>query len=179
MPNPTTHTLVITAAYTGMRISKLFALTRDNLHLDIGAIHVSATVGALHEVAGHQLLGPPKTPAAVRDIARPPFLIDGLEQLLRTHPYDTAFCTGSCPICGASNLHRFHFLDSEAVVVRRARHTLPSDVAVTIPAHRQIVAEDRVRSVAEQILKGVRRPVCAIRTLLHLLGTKRRRLVYR
>ncbi|XVV17771.1 phage integrase central domain-containing protein [Actinoplanes sp. CA-131856] len=34
--------------------------TRGNLHLDIGAIHVSATVGALQELAGHQLLGPPK-----------------------------------------------------------------------------------------------------------------------
>ena len=93
MPNPTTCTLVITAAYTGMRISELLALTRDNLHLADGTIHVSATLGALHEVAGHQLLGPPKTPAAVRDIALPPFLVDGLDQLLRTHPYDTVFCS--------------------------------------------------------------------------------------
>jgi hypothetical protein len=44
-------------------------------------VHISATHGALHEDAGHQHLGPPKTPAAVRDIALPPCLIDGLERL--------------------------------------------------------------------------------------------------
>lgn len=67
--------MVITAAYTGTRFSELAALTRGNLHLDTATLHVSATVGALHEVAGHRQLGPPKSPAAVRDIALPPFLI--------------------------------------------------------------------------------------------------------
>ena len=60
-----------------MRISELAALSRSNLH----------------EVAGRLLLGPPKTLAAVRDIALPPFLVDGLERLLNSHPYDTVFCT--------------------------------------------------------------------------------------
>ena len=68
-------------------------LARDNLHLTDATLHVSAAAGALHEVDGHQLLGPPKTPAAVRDIALPPFLADGLERLLHTHPYPTVFCT--------------------------------------------------------------------------------------
>lgn len=93
MPDTITHTLVITAAYTGMRISELTALTRDNLHLTNATLHVCAATGALHEVDGHLLLGSPKTPAAVRDIALPPFLVDGLERLLRAHPYDTVFCT--------------------------------------------------------------------------------------
>jgi hypothetical protein len=34
-----------------------------------------------------------ETKAAVRDIALPPFLVDGLDRLLRTHPFDTVFCT--------------------------------------------------------------------------------------
>ena len=76
-------------------ISELAAFTRTNVHLNDATLHVSATTGALHEVAGHRQLGPPKTPAAVRDIALPPFLIDGLERLLHTHPYDTIFCTPS------------------------------------------------------------------------------------
>jgi hypothetical protein len=76
-----------------MRISELTALTRANLHLADARLHVSATVGAVHEVAGRLLLGPPKTLAAVRDIALPPFLIDGLDLLLRAHPYETVFCT--------------------------------------------------------------------------------------
>lgn len=92
MPDTVTRTLVTTAAYTGMRISELLALTRANVHLPQATLHVSATVGALHEVAGHRTLGAPKTPAAVRDVALPPFLVDGLERLLRTHPYDTVFC---------------------------------------------------------------------------------------
>lgn len=93
MPDTILRTLVITAAYTGMRISELAALSRSNLHLADAYLHVSATAGAVHEVAGRLLLGPPKTLAAVRDIALPPFLVDGLERLLNSHPYDTVFCT--------------------------------------------------------------------------------------
>lgn len=93
MPDTITRTLVITAAYTGMRISELTALSRADLHLDHASLHVSATTGALHEVRGHLTLGPPKTLAAVRDIAIPPFLVDGLDRLLHAHPYDTIFCS--------------------------------------------------------------------------------------
>jgi integrase len=75
-----------------MRISELLALTRSSVYLTRANLHVSATGGALHEVAGHRTLGPPKTPAAVRDVALPPFLVDGLERLLNAHPYDTVFC---------------------------------------------------------------------------------------
>jgi integrase len=93
MPNLHARLLVVTAAYTGMRFGELAALTRAHVHLDCGLIHVAADIGALHEVAGHRWLGPPKTTAAVRDIRLPPFLVDGLDHLLRAHPYDTVFCT--------------------------------------------------------------------------------------
>ncbi|MGC9671076.1 tyrosine-type recombinase/integrase [Planosporangium sp. 12N6] len=93
MPNLHARLLVITAAYTGMRFGELAGLSRANIHLDRAVIHVAADTGALHEVAGQRWLGPPKTKAAVRDIRLPPFLVDGLDRLLRAHPYDTVFCT--------------------------------------------------------------------------------------
>jgi integrase len=78
---PANQTLVITAAYTGMRWGELAGLRRPNCKLDDGRIFIDPDTGALHEVAGKLELGTPKTPAAVRDILLPPFLVD----LLRTH----------------------------------------------------------------------------------------------
>jgi integrase len=93
MPDLHARTLVITAAYTGMRFGELAGLRRAHLHLDRAVIHVSGDTGALHEVSGARWLGSPKTNAAVRDIRLPPFLVDGLDRLLRAHPYPTVFCT--------------------------------------------------------------------------------------
>ncbi|MEJ3750089.1 tyrosine-type recombinase/integrase [Actinomycetes bacterium KLBMP 9797] len=93
MPDLHAHTLVITAAYTGMRFGELAGLTRTSIHLDRALIHICGVAGALHEVSGRRWLGPPKTKAAVRDIRLPPFLIDGIDQFLRAHPFDTVFCT--------------------------------------------------------------------------------------
>ena len=93
MPNLQARMLVITAAYTGMRFGELAGLRRGHVHLDRPLIHVAADSGALHEVSGDRWLGPPKTKAAVRDIRLPAFLVDGLERLLHTHPYETVFCT--------------------------------------------------------------------------------------
>jgi integrase len=97
MPNRITRTLVITAAYTGMRIGELLALTRHHVHLDQAQLTVVPDQGALHEVSGQRWLGPPKTPASARTIALPPFLVDGLQLLHDSHPFETMFCnqTGS------------------------------------------------------------------------------------
>jgi integrase len=94
MPDAILRTLVITAAYTSMRFGERAGLTRDNVHLDRAVLHVSGATGALHEVGGRRWLGPPKTPAAVRDVRLPRFLIDGLDRLLHRHPYEPVFCTG-------------------------------------------------------------------------------------
>jgi integrase len=85
--------LVITAAYTGMRFGELAGLARSHVHLDQALIHVAADTGALHEVNGDRWLGQPKTKAAVRDVRLPPFLVDGLDRLLRARPFETVFCT--------------------------------------------------------------------------------------
>jgi integrase len=57
------HTLIITAAYTGMRWGELAGLARANTHLDDGLLVVHPKVGALHEIAGDLYLGPPTPPA--------------------------------------------------------------------------------------------------------------------
>jgi integrase len=41
-------------------------------------IEIDPKFGALHEVQGHLVLGPPKTPASVRTVHLPPFLVDEL-----------------------------------------------------------------------------------------------------
>lgn len=84
--------LVITAAYTGMRWGELAGLAKTNTHLGDGLIHVHKDEGALHEVSGQLYLGPPKSPAAVRDIHLPPFLITLLQQLIDSHDHDMVFC---------------------------------------------------------------------------------------
>lgn len=95
MPDQITRTLVITASYTGMRVGELLGLDRRNVLLHEAAIRVDPLTGALHEVGGKRWLGPPKTPASVRRIALPPFLVDGLARLLAGHPYATVFCSPS------------------------------------------------------------------------------------
>ena len=54
--------LIITAAYTGMRWGELTGLARANTHLEHGIIRIHPTVGALHEVRGRLVLGPPRPP---------------------------------------------------------------------------------------------------------------------
>lgn len=93
MPSQITRTLVITAAYTGLRIGELLALTRQNVHLSRAQLTVTPDRGALHEVAGQRWLGPPKTPASARAVALPPFLTHGLQLLCDSHRFETLFCT--------------------------------------------------------------------------------------
>lgn len=78
---PEHQTLVITAAFTGMRWGEVVGLKWRNVDLDKGVITVDHKIGALHEHGGQLELGPPKTPSSVRIIHLPPFLV----QLLREH----------------------------------------------------------------------------------------------
>lgn len=83
--------LVITAAYTGMRWGELVGLQRPNCRLDTARIHVDEKIGALHEISGQVELGPPKTPAAVRSILLPPFLVARLREHLDSHGHSFVF----------------------------------------------------------------------------------------
>ncbi|MBT8224500.1 MAG: site-specific integrase [Dactylosporangium sp.] len=89
--DPTDRIMVITAAYTGMRWGEVVGLRRPNCHLDDARIVIDANTGALHEVAGILALGPPKTPAAIRTIRIPPFLVAMLRKHLDSHDHEHVF----------------------------------------------------------------------------------------
>ncbi len=65
--------LVITALYTGMRISELLGLTWQDVDLDAGVIHVRAQLSRAHRGVPTRRVAP-KTRAAVREIPLTPQL---------------------------------------------------------------------------------------------------------
>ena len=83
--------MVITAAYTGMRFGELAALQRSNVDRACRWVYVDAQIGALKEVGGHPVLGPPKTAAGVRTVALPPFLAELVRLALQTHGDEFVF----------------------------------------------------------------------------------------
>src|SRR2546421_5152916 len=98
--------LVITGAYTGMRWGELTGLARTNSHLDDGLIRVHPDVGALHEVGGKLILGPPKTADSAREVHLPPFLIDLLRQVLDGHDHEQVFTGARGGYLRRSNFNR-------------------------------------------------------------------------
>ncbi len=100
---------IITAAYTGMRWGELTGLRRPNCKLDDARIYIDPDDGALHEVGGHLELGSPKTPAAVRDILLPPFLVELLRAHLDTHKHDHVFTGRDGGLHRRSSFHRRHW----------------------------------------------------------------------
>lgn len=98
--------LVITAAYTGMRWGELVGLQRHNCKLDDALIYVDPDVGALHEVSGKLELGSPKTPAAVRPILLPPFLVARLREHLESHDHSHVFVGEDGGLYRRSNFSR-------------------------------------------------------------------------
>jgi integrase len=106
---PANRSLVITAAYTGMRWGELAGLRRPNCKLDDGRIFIDPDTGNLHEVAGKLELGTPKTPAAVRDILLPPFLIDLLRAHLDSHGHEHVFIGRDGGLHRRSSFHRRHW----------------------------------------------------------------------
>jgi integrase len=98
--------LVITAAYTGMRWGELVGLSRANTHLGDGLIRIDPDTGALHELAGKLVLGPPKTADSARDVHLPPFLIQLLQQVLDGHDHDQVFTGALGGYLRRSNFNR-------------------------------------------------------------------------
>ena len=74
--SPADGVLITTAAYTGLRWGELAGLRWERVNLGRGVITVDPDEGALHEVGGRLVLGPPKTRAGVRTVQLPPFLVD-------------------------------------------------------------------------------------------------------
>ncbi len=100
------HVLVITAAYTGMRWGELTGLARANTHLGDGLLRIHPDIGALHEIAGKLVLGPPKTADSARDVHLPPFLVDLLGQVLDGHDHEHVFAGAHGGYLRRSNFNR-------------------------------------------------------------------------
>jgi integrase len=98
--------LVIAAAYTGMRWGELTGLARANTHLGDGLIRIDPDTGALHELAGKLVLGPPKTADSARDVHLPPFLTALLEQVLDGHDHEQVFTGAHGGYLRRSNFNR-------------------------------------------------------------------------
>ncbi len=80
--------LVLTAAYTGMRFGELAGLRSDDVSLLEGTISVRRTMSELN---GRLTTGEPKTRAAMRKISVPDFVLDELGRQLPTDPSPPIF----------------------------------------------------------------------------------------
>jgi integrase len=170
--------LIITAAYTGMRWGELTGLRRPNCKLDDGRIYIDPDEGALHEVGGHLELGPPKTPAAVRDILLPPFLIELLRAQLDSHDHDHVFTGRDGGLHRRSSFHRRHWRpatdgdpDTGVPAIMRGLHF--HDLR---HSHKTWLIEDGVPEVAQAKRLGHRMP--GVRGIYsHVSATVEQRLV--
>ena len=91
--------LVITTAWTGCRWGEVAGLQRDHVDLERGVITIDPDIGALHESAHRQWLGPPKTPASARTITLPPFLTARLREHLADSESSFVFTSPrGCPL---------------------------------------------------------------------------------
>jgi integrase len=170
--------LIITAVYTGMRWGELTGLRRPNCKLDDGRISIDPDEGALHEVAGHLQLGPPKTPAAVRDILLPPFLIQLLRTHLDSHKSDHVFTGRDGGLHRRSSFHRRHWRPATAGDPDRG-------IPAIVPglhfhdlrhSHKTWLIEDGVPEVAQAKRLGHRLP--GVRGIYsHVSATVEQRLV--
>lgn len=97
MPDQNLTLLVLTAAYTGMRLGELLGLQHQYLHLgavgsgELPYIRVHATEGAAHELDGRTWIGTVKNHGSARDVYLPPFLADLLRQHTKPSRSRTVF----------------------------------------------------------------------------------------
>jgi integrase len=104
---PRYRLLIVTALYTGMRISELLALTWGDIDLDAGVIHVHAQLSRAHSGVPARRVAP-KTAAAIRDIP----MVAQLAALLRqdreaatfAEAGDFVFATGNGTPLGHRNV---------------------------------------------------------------------------
>jgi len=77
--DPTYRTMVLTAAYSGLRFGELAGLRAERVDLARSSLHVTEICT---EVRGALLYGPPKTKAGRRRVPLPRFVVDALTEHL-------------------------------------------------------------------------------------------------
>ena len=94
---------ILTAIFTGLRLSELRGLTWDNVDLAEGVIRVRQRADL------HNKMGPPKSEAGKRDVPLAPLVINTLKEWRLACPASSlklAFPTKTGGIISGSNLHR-------------------------------------------------------------------------
>jgi integrase len=86
---PRDRLMVATVLYTGLRISELLGLIRDDVDFEAGVIHVRAQLSRAHRGDPARRV-PPKTVASVRDVP----LVAQLARLLNAHRQRSRFARG-------------------------------------------------------------------------------------
>jgi len=90
--------LLLTGAFTGMRLSEVLALSWDHVDFPAGVIHVHHQLArGRHGVPPHRI--PPKTRASVREIP----LLPQLAAVLREHKRGSRFTSGSDYVFATGN----------------------------------------------------------------------------
>ncbi len=107
--------LLVTGAYTGMRLSEVLGLSWDDIDFAAGVIHVRHQLArGRRGVPPHRI--PPKTRASVREI---PLLLQ-LAAVLRQHKSSSRFARGSDYVFATSNGTAFLHHNVSKRVLRRA-----------------------------------------------------------
>jgi integrase len=107
--------LLVTGAYTGMRLSEVLGLIWDDVDLAAGVIHVRHQLArGRRGVPPHRI--PPKTRASVRDIP----LLPQLAAVLRQHKRGSRFTRGSDYVFGTTRGTAFLHHNVSKRVLRRA-----------------------------------------------------------
>jgi integrase len=79
--DPRYRGMVLLGSWCGLRLGELLALTRSDIDLPNGVVHVSKAAAELK--SGERVVGPPKTAAGIRKVALPPHVLPAVEAHLK------------------------------------------------------------------------------------------------
>ncbi|QUH05023.1 tyrosine-type recombinase/integrase [Saccharopolyspora erythraea] len=159
--DPAYRTLIITAAYTGMRWGELAGLQWHNVTLDgTATITIDKDKGALHEIGGRLELGPPKTPASARTLHLPAFLVTLLLEHAARQFHDHVFTGGNDGLLRRANFRGRIWLP--AVAGHKRRGWAPIQPGLTFHGlrhtHKTWLNEDHVDRALQHQRLGHRMP---------------------
>lgn len=75
--DPRYRGMILLGSWCGLRLGELLALTRCDVDLVNGLVHITKAAAELK--SGERVVGPPKTAAGIRKVAIPPHVLPGLE----------------------------------------------------------------------------------------------------